>query len=443
MSDAQVTPQTGGFLVLWEDWNILADVRRVKAKDDKYTAEVRFSLLDSDGQPEGLLHYEPNINLSAGRALSGLARELKGKREEPPWEGMMGELSYRVLTAMRQGEPVEILSSADEIGPIEFFIHPLVAKELLTVIFGVEGTGKSQTGLLVYLMLKIPWRDNPMGLRVPNDPVKMLYLDWEGERTLVLRQWRDLCRGCGFPETEMNYRRCLMPLVDDIEEIEQHIKAVGAELIIIDSIGPATGGDLNIPSQVFAFHQAYRRLKVTGVGIAHTSKDRKAAKSVFGSVFFQALARQVWELRDAESEDNLTLGLFHKKHNYTPAFPPVAYTFTFGENSCAVGYVNPKDVADFSKKLSASSRAYDYLLSLKGRHAENKALAQALDLDVTTLRSALNRAKYRNGDRKFFHYPDGWGILATEDSQGLPTFESEEENGQEDEDDEGDEVSLL
>jgi hypothetical protein len=144
-----------------------------------------------------------------------------------------------------------------------------------------------------------------------------------------------------------------LPLADDIDAIADCIQnySKGQEtLLILDSLGPAVGGDLNKTGAPMDFFKALRKLNCSSLVIGHTSKgnelgNENAPKTIYGNAFFDFLGRNNWEVKAGqESGSNvLTVGLFHRKHNLIGKQPPRGYTIIFERDQTMLSPVSVED----------------------------------------------------------------------------------------------------
>ncbi|MBU3974666.1 MAG: AAA family ATPase, partial [Alphaproteobacteria bacterium] len=134
------------------------------------------------------------------------------------------------------------------------------------------------------LLAMLPWYDNPLGLKVQREPSNILWLDYEADRTSTLYNFTRIVRGADAEGISLNYRRCRMPLCDDIEAISLHVEQAKTDIVIIDSVAKAAGGDLDkseSPNRLFA---ALDLLHCTPLILAHTYKGEGTGKrTIYGS----------------------------------------------------------------------------------------------------------------------------------------------------------------
>lgn len=340
-----------------------------------------------------------SFSFTSNEARRMLARELT-ERLAVDWTAILEQLCVYVLRAVRQGEPVmELGTSKFELHPPEYYLHPLIIKNYPTIIFGEPGAAKSTFALFCALAMTLPFPENELGLIMPSEPKTILYLDWETDSETIDWQFRGLQRGLDVTDAvRLCYRRCWQPLAHDVEQIKQAIDDYKADITIIDSLGYAAGGDINSPESPLTFWSGWRQLKTTSLILAHTSKNQEGKKSIFGSMFFNAGARNVWEIRKAEeSDDNVIhIGLFHTKPPpFSKLHQPLGFQFEFDEedNRTVVSRHNPEDVEDFVKRMSKSSQIYSLIKSGKMTPAD---IAEKLGFSANTVRSALLRLKNKN-----------------------------------------------
>jgi len=239
-----------------------------------------------------------------------------------------------VQEKLSQGEPVITISSEDTIKPQEYLLHPILPLHQPTAFFGDPGSGKSQMSGVIVMLVTLPWYDNPLGLQTRETSSKALLLDWEADEEDSRRQFASLVKGMRIGPIDFNYRRCTLPLVRDLEAIQNHIENIKADVVIFDSTSLAAGGDLNNMQVAIDYMATIRRLKnITTISIAHTSKDKETKKkSILGSVLFEAGFRNIVEVRGEKEQNSLNIGLFHNKANYSGDFKPMSFRIDYENN---------------------------------------------------------------------------------------------------------------
>jgi energy-coupling factor transporter ATP-binding protein EcfA2 len=337
------------------------------------------------------------------RALSKICGEIL-------WDVLIEQLRVRTLQLFRQGSPLELINSEDEISGIKYVLYPLLPRNQFSLFYGEGGTGKST--LALFLALLIQTKDMPAsqyGFNINGDsPSTVLYLDWDTDKNFINNQFKNLCKGFG-TKAHLFYRRCNLPLAQDIENIKENITATNADVVIIDSVGVASGGDLNEAHTANLFSLALRSLKTTNFVISHTSKDRSDKKTPFGSVYFFNNARNIWEMKKIQStgDDFIDIGLFHRKCNLAKLYNPFGFRFAFQNDSIIVENQKIAEIGEFEKELSLRQRIKKLLL--QEGVLTIKEIAGQLSAGEQVVRSRLNELRIKGdvikqGDKYAMHY---------------------------------------
>jgi len=211
------TERPGVLEVAWPDTEVLIEVTGVRShtREQRVTGElVVYRVVD--GKRSHV--WRTTHNFLSGRAKSLLVKEMASERfPGPDWKVMVEQLSEHVLEWVRRGEEVRILSTEQEFTRPEHLLYPVLLKGQPNVVFGEGESAKSIMALVFALILLLPEHEYDLGLTPGQRPVRTLVLDWE--TTPDEYGWRMQClqRGLELPYVEMPYRRCAMPLADDLE----------------------------------------------------------------------------------------------------------------------------------------------------------------------------------------------------------------------------------
>lgn len=360
--------------------------------DDRVTGEILIQSVTDEGKPINIMP-QTSFNFSAVRTRKEHVTNLAMKYPKLPWGEMIDQLCYAVQERARRGEPVlELWTSEENIKPPEPLLEPILYKGLPTVIFGDKGVAKSTLALGLYFCLLLPWTANPLGLKAPDRCIQTLILDWETEGDIVQFYGKLIQEGHNLPAVPILYRRCGLPLADDLEQIQNHIMATKAEAIIIDSLGAAAGGELNKPEVALAFFTALRQLKVGSLIIAQNSKDMETKKkSIYGSTYFSYYARNIFELCKAETidENDIDIALFHRSINIGKPQRPMSFRLHYNETGLRFER-QPFDIAEFMIKVSNSTKVLE---ALKHGALPVEELAKACGIERSAAQVALTRLK--------------------------------------------------
>lgn len=410
MSLPTVTPTLSGYSVSWEEEKIKVVVSRLHAhRDDRVTGEILITTTaESYTNP---LKAPFNVNFLSDRTLVSHSKELKTLYPAWDWATIIGQLAVKVLESVRAGEPVKEYSTSDDIKPPEWLLEPLLLKGLPTIIFGEKGVAKSNLALVLYLVLTLPWNDNPLGFTAPKHSIKTVYLDWELPGEIAQWNLKRLAEGMGIGPAFLYHRRCIAPLADDIESIQKYLDNLKAEAIIIDSLGRACGGELSKDTEnTNRFFEAVDKLKVSPLILAQTSKDQDSKhKTIYGNVFFTYYARSIFELRKAESigEDEISVALFHRWSNLTKLYKPSGFHFNFNGQHTTI----ESEPVTYTEFLEKANRQLQILDLLRSGAFTTETIMEKLDIKRGNADMALKRLKDKH---KIIKLDDGrWALPAS------------------------------
>ena len=416
-----ITETLGGYEFEFNN-GLVAEVKRLHShRDGRITGDITFLLsdkVDTQGATSKFLTIYPptQINIMAARSRKELANALQLKLNQAigeeaievyPCDLIIDQLCYGVQDRIRQGEPTQELWTHQDVKPPEYLLEPILFKGLPTVIFGEKGVAKSTLSLALYTCLTLPWEDNPLELTPPNHAVKTMILDWETEQDIVLWSLKRLQEGSGLPHFPLYYRRCNLPLKDDLEQIQKALKSRDIEAVIIDSLGAAAGSDdLKGKDSALGYFEALRSLKVSSISLAQTSKNQDdKRKTIFGSTYFTYYARNIFELCKSDDTDVMRIALFHRSSNLSKLYNPMGFRIDYNGNKMeikreAVSY------GEFIKKISGQA---SLLESLKVSPKSARELAEDIGWAESSTRVLLSRLKKQG---RVINLPDKtWGLV--------------------------------
>ena len=229
------------------------------------------------------------------------------------------------------------VSQADEPGPRECLWGPYLPKNHIALIFGDGGNGKSLFSMMLCYYMALG-RDF-LGISTPK--TKSLFLDWELNEEEYTRRAYQISRGLGLPRPPQGvfYHFAKGGLKSTIERVAAEVKAHGIEFLVVDSLGPATGGDVMDPKEVIKAFLELKDLGLTILLIDHEAKPQNAANGTpnqnmkpYGSVYKHNLSRSV--LKIEKREELSTAGVFKLtqfKNNFSKLAAPAYFTLEFGE----------------------------------------------------------------------------------------------------------------
>jgi len=394
----------------WEKEKIYALVNRIKEHSDgRVTAEIAFKV-DKPDIPPHILHSQ--VSLLSTRSKKDVVKELEDTYPLPEgqWKSMVEQLCVIALDNHRKGKPAKEVWPAldsEEIPRSELLIEPLIYKNKPNMLFGEGSCGKSYLAITLAITAQLPFSNNPLWLSPKQ--ANTLYLDWEADENEFKRRLSEVERGFSLPPAPILYRECELPLVEDIDHLEQMVAEHQIGFVIIDSLGIASGNaNLNDAATATAFYSALRRLKVTSLIITHMSKEAETKRATpFGSVYFTNLARSVFEVRKHQEEEanEIAIDLVHRKNNQGPLLPHQGFKIVFEPEKTLIKRLEVETVPEFLEKMSLKARIIALLK--EGGKASVTGIAEELDKTDAQVRAALN--KYKN---IFVKVGDQWGLKA-------------------------------
>ncbi|MEP6935609.1 MAG: AAA family ATPase [Nitrospirota bacterium] len=204
--------------------------------------------------------YKPHltigqINLTALRTRTDFAKRLDRLYPEANWDEAMETVCVLGLRHLRQGEPILRLSEQADIKPPSIRLAPLVHDGLPTVLFGPGGIGKSYLALFCSMLVEHGgWEAGLCGVPGPT-----LYVDYESDYSDLVNRAKKIRKGHpALAGSEPLYRRCHIPLADDLPALQRLVAEAGIRFLVIDSLAAACGAELERAETAIRFFSALR-----------------------------------------------------------------------------------------------------------------------------------------------------------------------------------------
>lgn len=231
--------------------------------------------------------------------------------------------------------PLVSMKDLTEPPPSSWTVANIIPEGHTTLIYGDGGQGKSY--LVLALASCVASGIDFATLPVIKGPV--IYVDYELSEEEQARRAYKVARGLGLekPPGALYY---LNPGIQEnvptsITKVAKKLIQYKPSLVVIDSVGAAMKGDMEVAKDIVPIFQALRPLG-TVLLVDHQPKlgsgDSYKNKSAFGSVFKTNLARSVWQLQQGKRDGKpvLSLVLRHKKCNFGPLLEPIGLRANFG-----------------------------------------------------------------------------------------------------------------
>lgn len=402
----QGVERRGGLFHLRWDNGINVSVSKIRQLS---SGDLRGQIIFYDGD---VFLHQVVMNLSADSSREKTIRALANRDGKHPWATMISDLCFEVIKRWSQGAPLEIINTRDEIPPEEYLLEPLLPLNEPTILFGLGASAKSYLAAFIAICLQLVGPADPFGWKVRgNECHSCLYLDWETSKNKLARRVQRIVTGMTLDHVALAYRRCIAPLIDDLEAVQELVMETKAKLVIIDSAGRACGSDLKDAGVVNGFFTALRELDVTALIVHHRSKDDFSKnKTPFGSAYFENNARSVWQVEKEQQagESELIVSLMQTKVNDALKHQPIGIKLSFDNDSGSTVF-EPTELrgTKFEDNLPMKDRIKDLLL--EGARSE-KEIAEALRENQGSVHTIL----YRHNNVFVKMEKGQWGVITHE-----------------------------
>jgi len=396
VSAPKLSANAGIYDLLWEEEQVAIRVDRIRNHSDSVTGEITVKTL----LPGHNIHvHQARVNLTSTSARRGVAKHCEERVPDSAldWQKIIEEMAVTVLLKVREGEPVV---SLHDVGPREgprYRLAPVLLEGHPNYLFGDGGTGKSF--LAAFFGVLVSSGTQHCGLTTM--PGRVLYLDYETSAEEMHERIAAIEEGLGDPGcSRILYRFCVQPLASDIEEIQKVVAENEIEFVIVDSAGPALGGEKGDPKDpVIEYFRALRSLRICSLTTDHITKGEGGRKLPYGSIYKFNLARNVFELRKAQEagEDEMYVGLYHRKANFGRLLSPIGFRLSLKEaadgtlSSVTFTTAKVRDVPALAEGMGARQRILDWVLSEGSQTV--KDISEGLGIATNLVRARLSEGR--------------------------------------------------
>jgi len=429
----RVEQVAGKYLIDWplaSGEAVTAHVDRVKQhKDGRVTARVKITAHLLNNRQMQL--HQGQLNLVAVRSRRELANALASRldREDINWDAIVEDMCREVTEREEQTAEAKQLGLVPASDP-KFLVWPVILERLPVLWYGPGASGKTMIALYFALLVQngLLFMDKPIAGK------NVLYCDWEVDMEEAERRASFLARHLE-EKTKQKiklpfYRRCILPLVEEASDIAGDVIKNDIGLIIIDSAGPACGGDIQSAELAVQFFNALRKIyapvNAATIILTHVTKgerrDGKQHRLPIGSIYFENLPRATWELRPQEtvSDNEISIGIFCRKTNLFQKPHPFGLKLQFNEDKIAISVTQAEDIVTEEKALEET---FCEIMS-KGP-VSAKELAEETGTTVNSVWVILNRLKKRG---KVLNIARGKWALVAHNVVPFPSKETSEDD---------------
>lgn len=396
MSKPKFEGGPGIYFYSWEDHGVSIRLDRIY-EDTRHNITCEVTVKHLSGEHI----HQARLNLSSSAAREKLGKMLKA-RLDLDWYELLEVACVNTLDKYRAGEPVIRLDELPEGEKLRWRLEPILVDGYPNLIYGPGGIGKSLLAVYLGVLVSSPHSHNGL---IP-EPGNVLYLDWEFSDEETRDRADALLVGMmGVRGSYIYYRFCFRPFGDDIEEIRKVVVENNIKLVVLDSAGPACGGQPESAEATLKMFTALRSLRgVTALILAHEAKNA-TEKSPFGSVYWTNLSRSVYQMRKVQDlESNvMNVSLLHKKANTGKLQKPLGFRFTFMDDGSIT--VAKADVRESPELVKGLPTKYQLVSVLRYGSMSVQAMMDETGLPKSTIAPALTRGE------EFVQLGNGdWGL---------------------------------
>jgi hypothetical protein len=217
-------------------------------------------------------------------------------------------------------------------------LEPFILQGKTNVLYGSPSSGKSMLGLFWAVLLDTGHVDSTHGVVAKR--ANVVYLDWEEDQHGIVTRLRWIHEGLGIQEkSHIVYKRMTRSLIEEVDTVRNLIADRFEDdgtptLVICDSQGMATAGQLSDEEQVVPYFTALRMIPATSLTLSHTNKeDRSPPNNLFGSQYTLAETRNLWQsVASTVSRQVVDIELHHRKVNSVGREPMRNYRLNFSRD---------------------------------------------------------------------------------------------------------------
>ena len=426
-----ITGSNNIYRMEWPDLRIKALITRVKANSNN---EIHGEIDISSERPTSAGHLKGGkLNITSVNARHAWAGSLTKRDSEIDWDALLEQLYLKVKNKHREGAPVEDIDGDANVleENAAWVIEPILLENNITLIYGHGSAGKSWFAQFIALISCIGMSHAGFHARKS----RVLYLDYETTRQNLNLRVSKIKNGLGITDkTTFKYRRMTQSLVDDIESVNEYCEKHDINMLIIDSVGLACGGEPENAKVINDFAKAIRSLRqdsgMTTLLIDHMNKEGL----LFGSIYKFTNARLVWEVKKNQETNasSLFVGLFHKKANDDKLYKEISFELTFSKDAI---HIERKDVRDtpldvhltwperVTNIIRVSQKAYPQGMTAKEIAEELKSAGDERTEDKITNQVSVLFHNDKNSARPRFvrmrdrdgNHTGKWGLAASPD----------------------------
>jgi hypothetical protein len=402
-----------------DEYRVLVDkvalrFRSLTSHHDGPTAILEVVDMLAGGRP-----HVDRLALLSSRTRATLAKTLAIRWGDHPWSVILDDACHAVYEAFSAGEPAESLEP-EEPDETAWLVDGLIPLDATTVLYADGGSLKSWFALALGVAAL---RNEPLANSARwcvRRRRSVLYLDWETDRRTHGRRLYRLLAGLGLescPEGLAYMRLAGRPLHISIQSVAGEVSRLGADLVIVDSLGLACGDEPETAAANLRTLGVLSTLPTTKLVVTHVNAQTAVTPNgpgrPYGSVYVRNVARSAIEARsEPQGDGRVLVTYYHRKANDTELAETTALTWCFSKFLSGPVTV---EVADPDLQHATLPERIEQAL---GRGAKSATLlAEELGTPANAIRATLGRMEKRNTVVRIEEYEAGrgkkgmWGLI--------------------------------
>ncbi len=340
-------------------------------------------------------HWQ-RLNLLSPSSRDAMRQSLERQfGKEFNWQLNTTKAVNRAVAAYRNADRLESFEHNPERLPMQFLIETLVPKGQQSILHGPPAVGKSF--IVAAITLAVSRGSDFCGLACEYSPV--LIVDWENDREMDHEpRMERLMEGMGLDPAELNRLPIKfwdgkgIPLVEQADAIRRARLSMGAELVIVDSLGPAAGGEMFSPEATMRLFAALKRIGGTALIIGQVPAADE--ERLYGNQYYLYMPHgRIWVVKRTsaiEGQDEVDVSLVCKKasNGQWPKPIPIHMSFT-GTN----GPITLSPGKQREEPAGLASRIYDYLESVYPESRSKGQIALELGVEIGTVSRLVEKQR--------------------------------------------------
>jgi hypothetical protein len=324
--------------------------------------------------PDGSIIGNSKVEMSNSGDRYRVAQEFASHNGARPdiWAGAL-LAAWHTLDQERRSDkaafaPVD-LSQFDDPPPMMDIWQGLITEGLIATMYGDSGQGKSTIvdGLATSISLGKPF----LGRAVM--PAIVVLLDWELNQDLTLRRLYRIARGMGYTNPPpIMYQSLYDSLPSYLPDLLAWCEQANPGLLVVDSMGPACGGDPLNHERAITLMNALRQVPTTSLIVDHQANpimgQAYAAKREFGTSYKRHLTRSSMQVEMADNAPGkASIILRQQKANFAAKSDPIPFHILYEGDAIRfeVGDINDAEFSD-TETLPADRRMEKFLNETTG-----------------------------------------------------------------------------